>query len=204
MSSTVVLSNGAAIDGNGNTITFDNKNETDNKNNTHLVNVKDGATIENVTILESERGIGYHGDITADVIVKNVVIDDCVYTIHVGGSSNDSSLIVSDSTLYGWTSYGDGLKVAKFTNCTFGQGASSYSYIRPYSNTEFDGCTFEDGFKMGAGTTGFTITLTDCYYNGVLVTADNFQSLLIEAGDSDIANLKLCIIIVNGVTVTLT
>lgn len=54
---------------------------------------------------------------------------------------------------------------------------------------------------MGAGTTGFTITLNNCVKNGVAVTAENVQSLLLDV--DDMSNLRGCIIIVNGTTVTL-
>ena len=74
--------------------------------------------------------------------------------------------------------------------------------LRPYADTTLKNCTFDDGFKMGAGeTTGFTITIEDCTYNGTLLTAANVKDLMFD--NDDLNNLKVCTITVNGATVTL-
>ena len=83
----------------------------------------------------------------------------------------------------------------------FSKGASDYDYLRPYADTTLKNCTFDDGFKMGAGTTGFAITIEDCTYNGTLLTADNVESLMFDS--DDLSMLQGCTITVNGATVTL-
>ena len=65
------------------------------------------------------------------------------------------------------------------------------------------GLSFDSQLLMGAGTTGFTITLNNCVKDGVAVTADNVQSLLLDMTGGDGTNLRGCTIIVNGTTVTL-
>ena len=53
---------------------------------------------------------------------------------------------------------------------------------------------------MGAGTTGFTITIEDCTYGGTPLTAANVAKMF---DTDDLSNLKGCTIAVNGTTVTL-
>ena len=135
-----------------------------------------------------------------------VVIDKCeitgIYTFNVNSaSSQDLTIKVSDSKLHGWTSYGR-IKEAVFVNTEFSKGTSAYDYIRPYADTTLTDCTFDSQLRMGAGTTGFTITLNNCVKDGVAVTAENVQSLLLDA--DDMANLRGCTIIVNGITASLT
>ena len=134
------------------------------------------------------------------------MIDKCeitgIYTFNVNSaSSQDLTIKVSDSKLHGWTSYGR-IKEAVFVNTEFSKGTSAYDYIRPYADTTLTDCTFDSQLRMGAGTTGFTITLNNCVKDGVAVTAENVQSLLLDA--DDMANLRGCTIIVNGITAYLT
>ena len=202
VTSAVNIGEGAVLDGDGKTI--DASKATTTKGDCILNTL--GGTIQNVNLLGAPRGIGSGSSGTntmeADLVVDNVFVDEGTYALNIG-QGGGKKLNVTDSTLYGWTSY-SGLSLATFTNCIFGQGKTDWSYIRPYDDTVLDGCTFEDGFKMGANETGIKITLTDCTYNGVKVTAENFEELLIEAGDTDIVTLRQCTITVDGKTVTLT
>ena len=68
-------------------------------------------------------------------------------------------------------------------------------------------CKFEEGFKIGANSTGFengegfTITFTNCYYGEKLITAENFTEFLTLIGDEDTESLKSCTVIIDGVVV---
>ena len=160
---------------------------------------------ETVTLANSTFKGGFKTIDIVDGANGTVIIDNCditgIYTFNVNSaSSQDLTIKVTDSKLHGWTSYGR-IKEAVFENTEFSKGSSNYDYLRPYADTTLTNCTFDSGFLMGAGTTGFTITLNNCVKNGVAVTAENVQSLLLDA--DDMSNLSGCTIIVNGVTVTL-
>ena len=186
--------------------TLDNVSISRSLSNASCVVIKNGVDSgETVTLKNSTFKGGFKTIDIVDGVNGTVIIDNCeitgVYTFNVNSaSSQDLTVKVTDSKLHGWTSYGR-IKEAIFTNTEFSKGSSDYDYLRPYADTTLTDCTFDSGFLMGAGTTGFTITLNNCVKNGVAVTAENVQSLLLDADDMD--NLRGCTIIVNGTTVTL-
>ncbi|MBD9206581.1 MAG: hypothetical protein EGQ40_02045 [Clostridiales bacterium] len=161
---------------------------------------------ETVTMKNSKLNVYYRAFYVVDNANGTIEIDNCditgsIYALNVNSASSQELVIkCTNSKLHGWSSYGE-IKSASFENVEFSKGASQYDYLRPYANTTLKNCTFDDGFKMGAGTTGFTITIEDCTYNGTLLTAANVENLML---DSDNLNeLKGCTITVNGTTVTL-
>lgn len=169
-----------------------------------------GGTVENVTILGAPRGVGSGSSgtykLSKDLVINNVYVDEGTYAINVGGG-NGNKMTVTDSTLYGWTSY-SGLSAAEFDGCTFGQGQTDYAHLRAYDDTTFTACKFEQGFTIDADATGFengaglTVTLSDCYYGNTLITAQNFAQLLTEQESNKYTDaLKQCTVIVNGVVV---
>ena len=113
--------------------------------------------------------------------VKYVVVKNVVYAINV--SVDDYvTLNVEDSTLEGWTSYGDST-TASFKNVKFECG--EYANFKPYTTTVLEDCSFEAGFmidftKIEAGE---TLTFDNCTYIGELLTAENFASLVNIDGD---------------------
>lgn len=156
------------------------------------------VTLKNVYIDTNEGGIR-ESKTNGTVIVEDSTIY-ALYPIHFDGGS--PTIIVKNSTLGGWTSYAACVESATFENVTFTIDHNyGYCYLRPYAKTTLTNCTFGESFLMGAGTTGFTITLNNCYKGETLVTAANFQKLC--ADSDDLSNLKNCTIIVDGVTVTL-
>ena len=165
---------GKVLDSNGNTLAVTNANGT-----WDCAVYTNGGTIKNLTINGAFRGILTAG-CSADIVIDNVIIDDVCYTISSDGSNPNYSIIVTNSTLNGWTSYTSGYKSVSFTNCRFGQGTGSYryAYCRPYSNTTFTGCVFEVGYEFDA--TQCTSTFVNCYVGDTLITADNVVSLLGE------------------------
>ena len=102
-------------------------------------------------------------------------IDPGAYAINCDAGSG-KKLIVTNSTLLGWTSFADTLASAEFTNCRFGSNGS-YAYLRPYCKTTLTNCQFDDGFKLDATLTS-EITLVNCTYDGTLITQDNLTTLL--------------------------
>ena len=199
-----IVMNGGTLDGNGKTV--------DGSAITERVNcavTTTGGTVQNIRILGAPRGLGTGSSgtyaLAEDLTVSNVYIDEGTYAVNVGNGKG-YQMLISDSTLYGWSSY-SGLSLAVFDGCTFGQGQTDYAYIRAYDATDFIGCRFEVGFKLGVNADGFedglpfTLTLTDCYYGDTLITAENFASLLTVAGDEDTESLKTCTVTVNGVAV---
>lgn len=186
--------------------TLDNVSISRSYSNASCVVIKGGVDSgETVTLKNSTLKGGFKTIDIVDGANGTVIIDNCditgIYTFNVNSaSSQDLTVKVTDSKLHGWTSYGT-IKEAVFENTEFSKGTSSYDYLRPYADTTLTDCTFDSYFLMGAGTTGFTITLNNCVKDGVAVTADNVQSLLLDMDDG--TNLRGCTIIVNGTTVTL-
>ena len=121
-----------------------------------------GGLIKNLTVTGSFRGIfiNHTSDHSEKVVLENVTIggNGTVYTI-----SCDQGLYqgieATECTFNGWTSFAKTAGEAKFVNCNFGEG-STYKFCRPYSNTEFVGCTFCPGYAVD--TTRATVTFTDC------------------------------------------
>ena len=160
--------NGGVIDGNGKTLSVEGANRTWDS----AISTK-GGTIKNLTIDSGFRGI-FIGGATSDIIVENVTIDGPVYTISCDDGGG-KKLIVTNSTLNGWTSYAGTLSEASFTNCNFGEG-SGYAYMRPYAKTTLTDCEFSVGFELDSRKAA--ITLKNCKVGGTLVTEENVITLL--------------------------
>lgn len=132
------------------------------------------------------RGIylnGAEGTFTFD----NVVVKNVAYAINVNTTKN-VTLNVSNSTLEGWTSYGN-TTTATFTNVKFecgnyyGTDNKNYSsndngLFRPYGETLCEGCSFEAGFYIDLGSLSGKLTLKNCTYNGEVITEENVESLV--------------------------
>lgn len=164
--------NGGVIDGNGNTLTVDDAN-----GNWDCALYTSGGTIKNLTVKGAFRGI-FTAGLKSDLIIDNVTIDDVCYTFSADGSDPNYEVVFKNSTLNGWTSYTSGFKAVSFTNCKFGKGTGGYkyAYCRPYTDTTFTNCTFEEKFEFDA--TKATNTFINCYYGTTLITQDNVAELL--------------------------
>jgi len=172
----IAQSNLGVIDGNGKTLSVTGAN-----NNWDSAIYTKGGTIKNLTINSGFRGILIDAT-KGDVVVDNVTIDGTCYTINSDNGGNNK-LIVSNSTLNGWTSYTGNHSEATFTNCNFGKGtgAYTYAYLRPYASTTLTDCEFSEGFELDSRQTnkaGKTITLKNCKVGGTLVTEENVTTLL--------------------------
>ena len=171
---------GGTLDGNGKTLT-----ET---GTSAYVVVTHGGTIKNLSIVGGGRGIVIYAP-TEDVIIDNVVIDGPGYAINTA-EHNGQDLIVTNSTVNGWTSLA-GLDSVSFTNCEFGENSTkcwqNYGYpahydrlIRPYGTATFTDCTFVKDFyiDLSALANGKTVTLTNCKCEGVVLTAENYANYI--------------------------
>ncbi len=142
-----------------------------------------GGTIKNLTIDNGTRAvmIMYVED---DVILDNVCLggEGVLYPINtgeVGDASQTAKLIVSNSTLAGWTSYSN-ISSASFTNVEFKQGTyynNIYGRVlKPYVNTTLTNCSFiaHMNLDLSGLTNGHKIVIENCTVNGQLIAADVF------------------------------
>lgn len=113
--------------------------------------------------------------------VDNVVVKNVTYAINVNTKAN-VTLNVKNSTLEGWTSYGSST-TASFENVMFTCG--KYANYKPYSSTTLTGCSFEKGFQIDFTSlvAGGVITFKNCTYDGTVLTAENFKSIVNIDGD---------------------
>ncbi len=140
-----------------------------------------GGTIKNITIKEGCRAVMIMYA-TEDVIIDNANIggDGVLYPINTGESGPAPvKLIVTNSTLAGWTSYA-GIESASFTNVKFEQGTyynNIYGRVlKPYVNTTLTNCSFIKSMNLdlSALTVGHKITFTNCTVDGKAVDASVF------------------------------
>ena len=104
--------------------------------------------------------------------VKNVVVKNVVYAINVN-TTEAVTLNVEDTTLEGWSSYGD-TTTASFKNVKFECG--QYANLKAYTSTVLEGCSFEAGFMIDFEEieAGETLTFKNCTYNGQPMTEESF------------------------------
>ncbi len=174
---------------------LDGNNKTISVNKKYGVNVKEGTyTIKNLTVEGASRGLyidgyGNGGAVTVD----NVHVYNCGYALNIN-STSPWNLTVTNSTLDGWTSYGD-TTTATFTNCSFGtsnyyadQNIDQYLHcLKPYTSTTLTNCEFENGYYIDLSqiSNDESITLINCTVDGTVLTADNIgQYIKFEYADT--------------------
>ena len=164
----VKVSNGAVLDGQGNTLTVNDANST-----WACCVAVTGGTIKNLTVAGAMRGIFMPGA-DGDVYIDNVIFKDVVYTFNSDAGNKNYGVYISNCTINGWTSHSDVHKEVVYTNCSFGEG-SGYAFCRPYGPTSFVGCDFKAGFKIDARG---KVTFENCTFGGVALTAENLATLV--------------------------
>ena len=167
---------GGILDGNGNELSIECYGDD-------YGIMTSGGTIKNLKIEDGCRAVMIMYP-TENVILDNVNIggDGVLYPINTGEEgSNPVKLIVTNSVLAGWTSYGDGvISSASFTNVTFKQGTyynNIYGRVlKPYANTILTDCKFMEhmNLDLSALVTGNTVTIKNCTVNGQEVNAGVF------------------------------
>ena len=176
------------LDGKGNTLSAAAE-PTDNG----MIRPTGGAEIKNVTLDGGNKHATEERNLRAIFITSGGEYTfDNVKAIGFGYALNVSTtaavtLTVNNSTLEGWTSYGTST-TATFDNVTFTCGTYELlgadapyhnGYFRPYGQTTLNNCKFAEGFKIDLSSVGEgkTIKFTNCYYNNVLITAENINTL---------------------------
>lgn len=150
--------------------------------------IVDGQAVEGLTVLdttgegESLRALYNDGTtsprVSQNLVVKNSYLDG-TYAMNVYAVvGSGAKLIVSDTTLAGWTSFAD-FASAEFTNCKFMVNSKGqYNYLRAYCPTTLTDCEL-------AGTTldtegSASIALVNCTFNGEKIT--DLSKINIETG----------------------
>jgi hypothetical protein len=148
--------------------------------------VQNVNNVENMTIdggnLKTTDGKGLRGIYITkggEYNVNNVVVKNVTYAINVN-TTEDVTLNVANSTLEGWTSYGTST-TATFNKVNFECG--EYANFKPYSSTVLTDCNFEAGFQIDFTSLSGVLTFNNCKYNGEVLTAENFASLVNIDGD---------------------
>lgn len=185
----ILLKAGQTIDGNKHVLDFEIGELKDGKADNYGI-MASGGTLKNATVTGVFRGVMIMNP-TETVTIDNCVIggEGVCYAINTGeGSNNPQDLIVSNTTIRGWNSYGDALKSIRFTNCKFEQGeyyTNVYGrLVRPYVNAVFDSCDFIGKYyiDLSALGVGQKIVLRNCTVNGVKLTADSWKTLIAPEG----------------------
>ena len=136
-----------------------------------------GLTLDTCTLKNSRNAIyagSYNGG-TVKINACNIIAQ--IYAIN--GSGMDK-IEVTDSQLYGWTSFNSTNAAAEalFRNCFFGAGDDTgknglVAALRPYFNAVIEGCTFTEAFSkftegyyeengLSLGTANEVMDLTNC------------------------------------------
>ena len=84
-------------------------------------------------------------------------------------------MTVKNSTLEGWTSFGNST-TASFEKVKFECG--KFANFKPYTSVTLTDCSFEEGFMIDFTSLTGTITLKNCTYNGTVLTAENFATVV--------------------------
>ena len=179
----VQMKNGGVFDGCNNTLSVENP-----VYNAYVVETY-GGTIKNLKITTpAGRGIIISSP-KEDIYLDNVLVDGPGYALNTT-EHNGKKLVVTNSTFKGWTSLA-GLNSVSFTSCSFGENTYAYwqkngydqdydRLVRPYVQTVFDSCVFENGFyvDLSALAAGAKITLKDCVCADVELTAENYSQYI--------------------------
>lgn len=176
--STVKVKNGT-LDGADNTLTVTEAPE--NTASTYgLIRPEGDVTIANITIdggnLRTTNDTGLRGIYVTkagNYVYDNVTVKNVLYPIHVN-TEEAVTLKVSNSSLEGWTSYGEST-TADFTNVAFTKNVvTGYGMYRPYGTTVLTNCSFTDmTIDLGSLGEGETIVFEGCTFDGAALTTAN-------------------------------
>lgn len=136
-----------------------------------------GLTLDSCTLKNSRNAI-YAGTYNGGTVkINNCSIIAQIYAFHGNGMDN---IEVTDSKIYGWTSFSssNAAAAALFKDCFFGAGDDTgknglVAALRPYFNAVVEGCTFTEAFTkftegyyeengLSLGTANTVMDLTNC------------------------------------------
>ncbi len=189
---------GDVLDGNGCTLDFELGEMKNGKFDNYGI-MTSGGTIKNITITGVFRGVMIMNP-TENTYIDNAVIgdEDVCYSINTGEGDGTTDLIVTNSTIKAWNSYGTAIKTVRFENCTFAQGEYYTNVfgrlVKPYVDAVFTDCEFNSKFYIDLSQLGkdgdgnvldpdTKIALRSCTVNGVKLTAQNWQQLIVSEDD---------------------
>lgn len=181
---TLTVDNGI-VDGAGHTLSA-----AETLTSNRLIKPVGDVTVKNLTIdggnkkynnttngkQEGVRGIYVTSAGTYNINIDNVTIKNVTYSINIQGTKN-ATLNVSNSTFSGWVSYNSST-TANFNNVLFAVNTEVDNTFRPYGKTILTNCNFAEGYTIDLGSLTKQITFINCFCNGTLITADNYDSLL--------------------------
>ena len=176
----ITIKNGATLDANNHVLLFKNSwQEWDTD-----IQIYSG-TLKNAIVKQGICGIFVNGT-TGNVYLDNVYIDHSASYwadqhckgIHADYGFNHD-LIVTNSTINGFSTYCNGAGIVRFTDCTFGANDDGDAFMNIRKKTEFIGCNFKDDFGIDV-IGGCQVTLKNCYVGETLITAANIATLLGE------------------------
>ena len=146
------------------------------------------GTVKNLTIDNGTRAIMImypQGDIILDNV--NIGGDGVLYPINTGEAGAEGvNLIVTNSTLAGWTSYSN-IESASFTNVKFEQGTyynNIYGRVlKPYVNTTLTNCSFIEHMNLDLSglVKGQKVVMDNCTVNGQAI--NNYDVFTIPSTD---------------------
>ena len=163
LSDTVTMADTVVLDGNGNKLVY--KGERNDAGSSVGVLTVGGGTIRDLTVVGGDNGRAlYITKLTADLHVSGCTFSGA-YAFNINSAEKtDFTVNFTDTVFKTWTSYGNVMKHAYFTGCTF-EGT-----LKPYGDTTLTGCEFTvAGLNVSELADGETITLADCTYNGVAI-----------------------------------
>ena len=187
-----LVQNGGILDGNGYAIDFDMPSGD------HYGIMTSGGTIKNLTVGGVFRGIVIMSP-TEDVVIDNCVVgdEDVCYSINTAEGNGQHNVIVKNTTIYGWNSYGNTIKSVTFENCKFEQGTYYTNVygrlVRPYVNTTFTNCEFVSTYyvDLSALIADNTVTFDGCKVNGIALTASNWASMVVSESDCGAGQISI-------------
>ena len=187
---------GGVLDGNGNTLDFDEGPRVNGKADNYGIMISAG-TIKNLKLSGVFRSVVIMNP-TDDITIDNVVFDpedewgNC-YPINTAEGDGTHNLYVNNCVIAGWNSYGSAIKNLYITNSKFVQG-SYYTNVygrlsKPYVTTVYENCDFCSKYYIDLSSLGkdnagkliapeTKVTLKNCSVNGVKLTAENWTSLV--------------------------
>ena len=172
------------IDGNGAKVTVCDK-RVDNG----IIRPVGNTTIKNLTITGGEDfatadGAGLRAIYITnggEYVLDGVTITGVTYAFNVN-TTQPVTLVVKNSTLQGWVSYGNST-TASFENVDFICGGNFADNFKPYTSVVLTDCTFEAGFQIDFTSLDGVITFKNCTYNGTVLTAENFATVAKTDGE---------------------
>ena len=156
-------------------VSFTNIDFFDGPDNTYDSNVQVTTWGKNLKFTGCDfsgafRGIHY-ADGICDTVIDNCTFTPGAYPINVNTqkpkTGSVGSIIVKDSTLKGWTSWGDALALMSFENSVFESGA--YNNIVAYNDVIFKNCDFKGTGIYAGNKNNFKWTIDNCRMDGQLL-----------------------------------